>query len=97
MGGRCPRNLGLMWERTHSSVQAAQEYRAAVQRPFADFPLRRPLTLILILLVWVGHSCPTPLTLLLTVVRIVILRKRSRTLSGRLPTKDLCNLAAGPI
>jgi hypothetical protein len=39
--------------------------------------------------VWDGHSGPSPLTLIF--ILAVILRKRSRTRSGRPPTKDLCN------
>jgi len=48
-------------------------------------------------IVWDGHSCLSPLTLILTFA--VILRRRSRARSGRLPTKDLCNslAAEGPV
>jgi len=42
--------------------------------------------------VWDGHSCPSLLTLILTYV--VILRKRSRTRSGRLRRR---NYATSPV
>src|SRR5580700_5121253 len=48
---------------------------------FSSYPERE------ILIVWDGHSRPSPL--------IVILRKRSRAQSERLPTKDLCNSLLG--